>query len=73
MIKLKDHEKLKSLEEIDEMIRRINVHINKYEHTMARKGFGSTLVTMLCYKNRNNYAGWLAQRNLLMRIKKWYY
>ena len=60
----------KSKKEIDEMLSQLNNRIIAYEFRNSQPGFGIDLFSAGCLAARLDYAGWIAQRDFLLRLKK---
>jgi len=61
--------KLKSIEEIDEMLEKLDKLIDDWEEINSPPDFGRKLTSPEGWYNRKEYAGLLAQRDFLRRLR----
>ena len=61
---------LKSINEIDGMLIWLDGEITEYEIDISKKGFGAAMCTNQCENARIHYAGCLAEKDLLHKLRK---
>ncbi len=62
--------KLKSVNEIDNMLIWLDEEITRYEIAHSKKMFGESMYTHQCEQARLHYAGCLAERTFLQKLRK---
>jgi hypothetical protein len=59
---------IRSPDEINVMLKWLNSRIDEWEEHQSEAGWGTAMDTIQCRKGREEYAGWLAQRNFLQGL-----
>ena len=60
---------LKTIVEIEEMLIWLDRQIKDWESDISRRGSNDAIDSTTCRSFRNDYAGWLAERDFLRRLK----
>ena len=61
---------VRSFSEINKMLEWLNSRINEWEKRQSEAGRGIAMDSIQCCKSREEYAGWLAQKNFLFKLKQ---